>query len=113
MAIDYLFDKRTTKSVLITLIIVGVLSFLKAFLTWGGDWKTQTIIYREHYHPAHTIESQLRGDRFSFGYRKRIVDRQRIVPFFDITKVVDTSAIDSKKWDRVDEQINEIKLSGK
>lgn len=44
---------KSTKSKLLTAIIVGTICFIQAFLTWGGDWKTQTILYRN---AAKTIE---------------------------------------------------------
>ena len=45
--VGHLFKKlRTNTSIIITFIVVGILVFLKAFFTWGGDWKTQTILYR-------------------------------------------------------------------
>jgi len=86
--------------------------FLFAFLTWNGDWKTQTVIYRNIFHPSQTIEFRMRGDRFAFGYKKQIVERKKILPFIDLIKDVDTAKIDSAEWQLTNERINELKIPG-
>ena len=112
MVVEYLLEMKTVRSILITLLVVAVGSFAKAFFTWGGDWKTQTVIYRNHYHPSQTIEFQMRGDRFAFGYKKQVIERHRIIPYFDIIKHVDTAKVNKTIWDRVDERVNEMGLPG-
>lgn len=91
-------------------IIVVVIVLTKAYLTWGGDWKTQTILYANKNNSCKTIEFQMRGDWFAFGYKKRIVERKKIVPFFDYISNVDTSKIDTNSWKRIDKRVNQLHL---
>jgi len=101
---------RSTRSILFTFIIVGTLCFLKAFFTWGGDWKTQTILYRNLADKNKTIDFQMRGDRFSFGYKKRVVGIHSLAPFMEWTTDVDTMYIDKSKWEKLDLNVNEMQL---
>jgi hypothetical protein len=91
-------------------VIVIVISLLKAYLTWGGDWKTQTILYTNPNDDCKTIEFQMRGDWFAFGYKKRIVERKKIIPFLDYISDTDTLKLDKEIWKRVDKTVNELKL---
>ena len=109
--IGHIFKKlRTTKTILYTFIIVGALFFLKAFFTWGGDWKTQTVLYRNIEDKNKTINYQLRADHFSFGYKKRINEIYSLAPFMEWTSDIDTANIDKSKWQKVDLQLNEMQL---
>ena len=109
--IGHIFKKlRTTKTILFTFIIVGALFFLKAFFTWGGDWKTQTVLYRNIEDKNKTINYQLRADHFSFGYKKRINEIYSLAPFIEWTSYIDTAYIDKSKWQKVDLQLNEMQL---
>ncbi|BDU25720.1 hypothetical protein [Flavobacterium sp. GSB-24] len=106
-----LFGKlQTTKSRLVTILIVGCLCFIQSFLTWGGDWKTQTILYQNKVNFNKTIEFQMRGDRFSFGYKKRVINRLKLFPGFDWTTDVDTAKINSRQWKKVNLYVNEMKF---
>jgi hypothetical protein len=93
-------------------IFVGVLVIVlsKALLTWGGDWKTQIVLYKNDVDPARTIEFQMRADPFNFGYRKRIVERLSTVPFFDYVEKVDTTVLNKSVWHRVDLRVNKLNL---
>jgi len=91
-------------------ILVGILCGIKAFFTWGGDWKTQTVLYRNIENNSKTINYQLRGDRFSFGYKKRVVGIFHLAPFMEWTTDVDTFHLDKSKWERLDLELNEMKL---
>lgn len=109
--IGHLFKKlKTNWSILLTFIVVGILFFLKAFFTWGGDWKTQTVLYRNIKDKNKTINFQMRADQFSFGYKKRIVEIYSLVPFIEWTTDTDTLTIDKSKWEKLDLQLNEMQL---
>jgi len=111
ITIGHLFGKlRTGRSILATFLLVAIICFIKAFLTWGGDWKTQTILYTNTENNSRTIEYQMQGNRFAFGYRKRIINRLKIVPFIDWTTTIDTLGLDTAKWSRVDQNVNELGL---
>lgn len=101
--------KAVRKRKLIFAIVLAICA-LKAFLTWGGDWKTQTILYNNNLSGCKTIEFQMRGDWYAFGYKNRIVERKRILPFFDLITDIDTSKLDKRTWKRVDKKVNELKL---
>lgn len=102
---------ETVKSKLIAIVIVGALCFIHAFLTWGGDWKTQTILYRDKVNDNKTIEFQLRGDRFSFGYKKRVINRLKLFPGIDWTTNVDTAKINHEQWKKINLYVNEMKFT--
>lgn len=104
---------KSTKSRFLTTLIVAVLCFIKSFLTWGGDWKTQTILYRNISNGNKTIEFQMRGDRFSFGYKKRIINRLKLFPGFDWTTDIDTAKINHKQWKKLNLYVNEMKFASK
>jgi len=111
ITVGHLFGKlKSDKHILVTFLIVAIVCFLKAFLTWGGDWKTQTIAYNNIDNKRRTIEYQMRGDRFSFGYKKRVVNRLKIVPFIDWTTDIDTIGLKPAQWKRLDENVNEMEL---
>ncbi|GEP51059.1 hypothetical protein FNO01nite_17310 [Flavobacterium noncentrifugens] len=110
--VGHFFGKlKSNRSILFTYLMVGVLCYLKSFLTWGGDWKTQTVVYQNTINPNRTIEFQMRGDRFAFGYKKRIIERLKIIPAFDWTTDIDTTAINPLQWERLDLDVNEMKFA--
>lgn len=97
-------------SMILAFTAIGILCALKAFFTWGGDWKTQTVLYRNIDNKSHTINYQLRGDRFAFGYKKRVVSICRLAPFMEWTTDIDTLHLDKSKWEKLDLKVNEMKL---
>ncbi|MBF4492071.1 hypothetical protein IRZ83_05390 [Flavobacterium sp. JLP] len=101
---------QTNWSIISVAIIIGILCVLKAFFTWGGDWKTQTVLYSNIDNPAKTINYQLRGDRFAFGYKKRVVSIYRLAPFIEWTTDIDTLHLDKTKWKKLNLKLNEMKL---
>ncbi|MGE6354903.1 hypothetical protein ACQKCJ_13640 [Flavobacterium sp. NPDC079362] len=112
--IGRIFGKlQTTKSRVLTILIIGVFCFVQSFLTWGGDWKTQTILYQNKVNGNKTIEFQMRGDRFSFGYKKRVINRLKLFPGLDWTTDVDTAKIDHKQWEKINRYVNEMKFASK
>ncbi|MEO7978242.1 hypothetical protein [Flavobacterium sp.] len=107
----HLFGKlKSNKSILLTFLILGMACFIKGFLTWDGDWKTQTVVYKNIQNGNKTIDYQLRGSRFAFGYRKRIIERLKIVPLIDWTTDIDTVGLDKMQWQKVNIQLNELNL---
>lgn len=97
------------KSVVIAFVTVALAAGTKAFFTWEDDWKTQTVIYANTDDLQKTIELQMRGARFAFGYRERVVSRERLVPFVDYVTDVDTVKLDPS-WKRVDKKVNNLHL---
>lgn len=101
---------KSKKSLIVTTIIIGTILSIRSFFVWGGDWKTQTIVFRDKQQSGHTIEIQMRGDRFNFGYRKRIVERRTLIPYFDWIHDIDTTHTDTLVWRRINEHVNELDL---
>ncbi|WP_432670747.1 hypothetical protein [Flavobacterium sp. SM2513] len=109
--VGHLFKKlQTNKSIIITFVLVGTACFLKAFITWSGDWKTQTVLYRNIQNQNKTIDVQMRANRFQFGYNDRVIAIYDIAPFMQWTSDIDTVAMDKSKWKKVDLQLNEMNL---
>ncbi|CAM4098591.1 hypothetical protein FLAN108750_10215 [Flavobacterium antarcticum] len=109
--VGHIFKKlRTTKSIILTFVIVGILCFIKAFFTWVGDWKTQTVLYQNIADKNKTVNVQMRADKFSFGYKKRVIAIYNIAPFMQWTTDIDTTTIDQSKWERVNLDLNEMNL---
>lgn len=88
-------------------ILLPALSLLKLLLVWSGDWMTQEIIYEHRTRPGRTIEFQLMNPGPG-GYRRRTVDRQRLVPGFEWLQEVDPDKVDTTEWKRVNREINEL-----
>lgn len=110
--VGHLFGKlKTTKSIAFVFAVVGIACFLKAYLSWGGDWKTQTILYENLANSSKTINYQMRGDRFSFGYKKRVVEINKLLPTIEWTTDVDTLLIEKSQWKKVNKEVNEIGLN--
>lgn len=111
IVIGQFFKKlKTNWSIVTVFVLIGILCGLKAFFTWGGDWKTQTVLYSNIENPAKTINYQLRGDRFAFGYKKRVAGIYRLAPFMEWTTDIDTLHLDKTKWTKLDLNLNEMKL---
>ncbi|MGE6354873.1 hypothetical protein ACQKCJ_13490 [Flavobacterium sp. NPDC079362] len=97
-------------SIILVFTGIGILCALKAFFSWGGDWKTQTVLYRNIENKSQTINYQLRGDRFAFGYKKRVVSICHLAPFMEWITDIDTLYLDKSKWEKLNLQVNEMKL---
>lgn len=109
--IGHLLKKlHTYRAISFTIVIVGLLLYLKAYFTWGGDWKTQTLIFRNIEDKNKTINLQLRGDRFAFGYKKRIVEIYKLIPYMEWTTNIDTLKIDRSKWEKLNIELNEMQF---
>jgi hypothetical protein len=109
---DLFFKRKSATFTIIALSVVAIICFGKYFISWRGIWKTQTILYESTSDPNTSIDFQLRADKVSFGYKERIVKRQRITPFGDWTTDTDTDTLklDPAKWRKVDVQVNEMHL---
>ena len=109
--IGHLFKKLSSnKSIFLTFIIIGILCLLKAFFTWDGDWKTQTLLFRNTSDKNKTINFQLSAKRFSFGYKQRIIEIYNLAPFMEWTTDIDTLYMDKSKWEKLDLRLNEMQL---
>lgn len=111
IVIGHLFKKlRSTKSILFAFIIIGIVCLLKAFFTWDGDWKTQTLLYRNNSDKDKTINFQLSAKRFSFGYKERVIEVYKLMPFMEWTTDIDTLYLDKSKWEKVNLRLNEMQI---
>lgn len=55
----------------------------------------------------------MRGDRFSFGYKKRVINRLKLFPGFDWNSDIDTTTINRTQWKKINVYVNEMKLASK
>lgn len=102
------------KTLTVSTAAFALFLILSFYLDWRGDWKTQTIVYKNNHLSNRTIEFQLQ-DKGAFGYNRRTVDRLRLVPFVSWTRRLtqeDLKSIDSLTWDKVDIDLNEQGLKG-
>jgi hypothetical protein len=76
-----------------------------------SSWKTQTIIYQNCHIKSRTIDFQLQ-DKGSLDYKRRTVDRIKIIPGLDWFEKTNLETIDSLTWTKVDIHLNEINLKG-
>ena len=104
------FKVQHTRFVPLTLLVVAAICFGKYFISWRGVWKTQTVLYENTEHPGTSIDFQMRADKLAFGYKKRVVERQRITPCADWTTKTDTLTLDFTKWKKVNLEVNELAL---
>lgn len=94
-----------------SIIITALCCLLMYCLKWGGDWKTQTIMYQNSEHGNRTIEFQMR-DIGALGYKKRIIDRIKIIPFINWIQETTIDNIDTLTWKKVDIDVNAFDLKG-
>ncbi len=107
--VGHFFNKfRSIQSQLIVVAVVGIICYSKGFLTWSGDWKTQTILFEDRENPRKTIDFQMRGDRFAFGYKKRVVEVYRLAPYVQWTTGTDTLQLDHARWAKKNTYTNEL-----
>ncbi|WP_224994341.1 hypothetical protein [Cesiribacter sp. SM1] len=99
------------KAVGFALIITTLAYIVRSFIVWGGNWKTQTVVYQNLHLPNRTVEFQMQ-DIGARGYNRRTVDRIKLFPFIDWIRDIDDANIDTGTWKKVDIDINEIGLKG-
>jgi hypothetical protein len=108
----YAFVGKSKNVLAVVLFSTLAISTIVAFFTWDADWKTQTIIYRNRANTNLTIEFRMRSNRFSSGYQKQIVKREKVLPFIDCITKVDTAAINPAEWKKTNQIVNALQLPG-
>lgn len=108
---NHFFKSKSKSLVAISISLAGLLCFIKYSFAWSGDWKTQTIIYQNLHLGNRTIEFQMR-DIGALGYKKRPIDRIKIIPFIDWINEISIEKIDTLTWKKVDIDINSFELKG-
>jgi hypothetical protein len=106
----------TRKTIIASTILTTFLFAVKYFLVWGGDWKTQTILYQSRHSVKRVIVFQMQ-DVGALGYNKRTVDKTELLPGVSwFNKVYATpldipqTSRDSLDWRKVDIDQNELGL---
>jgi hypothetical protein len=74
-----------TRRLVVSTVVFGLFLILYYYSYPPGDWKTQTIIYKNNHLANRTIEFQLQG-KGALGYNRRTVDRLKLFPFVSWTK---------------------------
>jgi len=103
-----------TKTLTVSTVVFGLFLIFNLYTDWRGDWRTQTIIYRNNHLYNRTIEFQLQ-DKGALGFNRRTVNRLKLFPFVSLTKELteeDLKNIDSLTWDKVDINLNEQEFKG-
>lgn len=111
------FHRWKNTTTLVTFVsLAAVFSLLRYGLVWGGDWKTQTIIYQNRHSANRVIEYQMQNPGPG-SYNQRTVDKIRLLPGINWLREFNTnsdavlkSAIDTTKWKKVDIEKNELGL---
>jgi hypothetical protein len=101
---------KSKPSRLLFILLVSLLCYAKAFLTWDGDWKTQIILYHSIANKNVTVDFQMQDNRFTFGYKKRITKRLKLFPGIDWITDVDTAALNVREWKKMNLYVNELHL---
>ena len=104
----------TARKLTISIVAFGLFLVSAFFLDLRGDWKAQTVIFKNKHLYNRAIESQLQ-DKGALGYNRRVVDRIKLFPFVSWIKNIsqeDLKTIDSLTWDKVDIYLNEQELKG-
>ncbi len=92
-------------------ILFGLFIVIRIIFLWGSDWKTQIIIFQNLHLANRTIEFQLQ-DIGAFGYKRRTIDKLKLIPFVSFIKEVDENNLDTLTWKKVDIDVNEMGLKG-
>jgi len=110
------FHWKTAKTSAVFIALTIFLSFARYFMVWGGDWKTQNIIYRNRYSANRSIEYQMQNPGPG-SYNQRTVDKTQLLPGISWLREFDTnsdaileSTIDIAEWKKVDIEVNELGL---
>ncbi|MFN3405871.1 MAG: hypothetical protein ACK40G_17385 [Cytophagaceae bacterium] len=99
------------KKTLITFSVIVLLIFVIDFITWGGGYKTQDILFRNKRFSNIRIEFQME-DIGAFGYNRRTVKVVQLTPLLRWTTYTEIDKIDMNEWIKVDEYVNELELKG-
>ena len=92
------------------IVSIVVLVFITMGSTFGGDWKTQTILYQHKHAKNRTMEYQMR-DVGAAGYNRRVIDKTSIIPFVAWIRRTDPKEIvDTDQWTELNIEINELGL---
>jgi hypothetical protein len=103
-----------TRTLTLSSVAFGLFLIFSLYTDLRGDWKTQTIIYKNNHLSNRTIEFQLQ-DKGALGFNRRTVDRLKLFPFVSLTKKLteeNLKKIDSLTWNRVDINVNEQGFKG-
>lgn len=107
----------TRKTVITATLLTICLVAVKVFLVWGGDWKTQTILYQSRHSVKRVIVFQMQ-DMGALGYNQRTVDKTELLPGLSwFNKIYATpldipqTSRDSLEWRKVDIDQNELRLT--
>lgn len=93
------------------IILVAVSIIIQPRLLFAlSAWKTQEILFRNQLNKDHRIELQMQ-DQGALGYNRRIVEVNPRLLMDKITEI-DTTSINKKEWQQVDEYVNELELKG-
>jgi hypothetical protein len=110
------FHRWSTTTTTVTFVLMAALfAVARHFLVWGGDWKTQTIMYQNNHAANRVIEYQMQNPGPG-GYNQRTVDKRRLLPGISWLKELNTNpvtlsnSLDTAEWHEVNIEKNELGL---
>ncbi|RYD71718.1 MAG: hypothetical protein EOP53_23170 [Sphingobacteriales bacterium] len=114
LVLNIFLIKNTSKRVILSIIsfaiLVGVFVYNPMrILATSISWKTQTILYKKKTSATRRIEFQM-GGFSALGYKERNVEVQYFTPLFMFVKDVDLNKIDSKIYEQVNIDVDELEL---
>ncbi|UOQ67456.1 hypothetical protein [Hymenobacter volaticus] len=103
------FKWRKSDSLTAIVLIAGLLSLPGIVFVWDGGWKTQSIEYQHRHLSNRVIEFQMMNPGAG-SYRRRFVDKIKLVPGISWLREVDANKIDTANWSKVDIDVNDLGL---
>ncbi|UOQ70523.1 hypothetical protein [Hymenobacter cellulosilyticus] len=89
--------------------LLVVFAIVEVLFILGGGWQTQSIDYVNRESSNTVIEFQMK-DVGALGYRRRTVEKIRLLPGINWMKEVDSGKVDTLLWKPVHLDVNELGL---
>lgn len=103
--------QKPWQTLAITFFFTLLVRLLFSLYSWGGDWKTRTVLYQHNESSLRTIDFQFQ-DVGARGYNRRVVERVHILPLLYWVCPSPQQGLDTTKWRKVDKDLNEIGFKG-
>lgn len=98
--------RKTTK---VLIIIIAFLCVGLYQITHLSFWGTQSIEYINIADDNKSIEFQMR-DLGGLGFKRRIIEKRKILPQINWVKEIDTTKINKTDWKKVEIHLNEMNM---
>ncbi|NRT17196.1 hypothetical protein HNP99_003577 [Flavobacterium sp. 28A] len=109
LLLNEIFKRKYRKATRIFIIIIGFFCVGLFYITNLSFWGTQTIEYLNIADKNISIEYQMR-DLGGLGFKTRIIEKTKILPYLNLIKEIDTTKINKSEWERVEIEKNEMNI---